>query len=274
MILTPDIARLESPAVRVAHCLLPPWRDGDVVSVTQPGSIGVAFTNQAGATIRRGNGRVSVRDVPAGSVGLGGSEPIAWLRVGNASDVVEITASAELRREIAAELRASDHADLDDLHGWSDPVLHAIALRFRAGTRGWLALVELEYDALTRAAYARVLQLKFGGAARAARALDQARLARVIDYVTANLDRQLSIAELADIATLSPYHFARSFQRSSGLAPHRFVMTLRLDRAMDRLKHSSMTVEQTAVAIGLSNLSHFRRMFRAQFGKPPSAFRS
>lgn len=270
----PDIARLDSPAIRVAHCLLPPWRNEEVVSVSRPGSIGVAFTHQAGATIRRGNGRASLRDVPAGSVGLGGHEPIAWLEVGNASEVIEITAGDVLRREIAAELRAPDYADLDDLHGWNDPVVHAIAHRFRAGARGWLTLGDLEQEALTRAVFARVLQLKFGGAARRMRALDQARLTRVTDFISANLDRQLSIAELAEIAMLSPYHFAHSFRRSTGLPPHRFVMTLRLGRAMDRLKHSSMTVEHAAAEIGLSNLSHFRRLFRAQFGMSPSSFRS
>lgn len=244
-----------------------------MVSVSRPGSIGVAFTHQRGATIRRGNGRTSLRDVPADSVGLGGHEPITWLEVGNASEVIEITASEILRRELAEELGTPDHADLDDLHGWSDPVIYAIALRFRAGARGWNPLGDLEQDALARTAYARILQIKFGGAPRVARALDRVRLARVIEFISANLDRQLSIAELAGIATLSPYHFARSFQRSAGLAPHRYVTMLRLERAKGLLMQSSMTVEQAAGAIGMSNLNHFRRLFRAQFGTSPSRLR-
>ena len=273
MLAAPDIARLDWLNVRVAHCRLPAWSDEQLNSVSHPGSIGMSFTHQASATIRRGNGRADRRGVAAGSVGLGGQEPIAWLAVGNASEVIEITADETLRRDIAGELGVLHHADLDDLHGWTDPVIKAIMLRFRAGVRDWVRLDGMEHEALTRAAYARVLQVKFGAVARAPRKLDRTRLARVVDFVAANLDRDLLIVELADIATLSAYHFARSFRHTTGLAPHRFVTTLRLQRAMDLLMQSPMTVEQIAAEIGMSNLNHFRRLFRAQFGAPPSLIR-
>ena len=269
----PDIVRLQMPLVKAVHCILPPWREGEVDSVTMPGSIGVAFTHQSSATVRRGNGRASRRDVTANSVGLGGHEPITWIDVSDPSDVVEITATQALRREIAEELRIPQHADLDDIDNWPDPVIHAIAMRFRASLRGWWPLGALEADTLTRAAYAHVFQRKFGGRARAAGALDASRLAAVTDFVAANLDRDLSIAELAAIAALSPYHFARSFRRSTGLPPHRFVTALRMRCAADRLKHSSLAVEAIAEEIGFSNLHHFRRVFRMQFGCSPAAFR-
>jgi AraC family transcriptional regulator len=270
---TPDIARLEMPSLKVAHCVLPAWREGEISSVSTPGSIGVAFTPQSGVVVQYGNGRVARRDVAPNSVGLGGHEPIAWLDVGHPSDVIEMTAAPALRREIAAELRVPAHADLDDIHNWSDPVIQTIAVHFRAGLRGWHALDALEADGLTRAAYARVLQRHFGGRARKTGALDAARLAAITDFIAENLHRDLSIAELAGVAALSPYHFARSFRRSTGLAPHRFVTALRLERAIDRLMHSRQTVEEIAVGIGLSNLSHFRRLFRSQYGCAPSEVR-
>ncbi len=273
MIAKPDIARLEMPAVKIAHCILPPWREGQVDSVSLPGSIGVAFTQQTGAVVRRGNGRTSQRDVMANTVGLGGDEPITWIDVGRPSDVVEITAAPELRLEIAEELRVPEHAGLDEIDNVSDPVLHALAMRFRAGLRRRNALNALEAETLTRAAYARVLQLYFGGRTRMAGALESARLAAVTEFVAGNLHRDLTLAELADVAALSPYHFARSFRRSTGLAPHRFVTSLRLERAADRLKHSSATVEEIAAGIGFSNFSHFRRLFRAQYGCSPSDLR-
>lgn len=269
----PDIARLETSAAKVAHCVLAPWREGEAESVSLPGSVGIAFTHQSCAVIRRGNGRADRRDVLANSVGLAGHEPIAWLDVSGHSDLVEITAAASLRREIAEELRVTQHADLDDLHNWADPVIHAIATRLRAGLRQWHPLGVLEADALTRAAYARVFQRQFGGRARAAGRLDAARLVAVTDFIAANLHRDLSIAELAGAAALSPYHFARSFRRSTGLAPHRFVTTLRLERAAEQLRRSAQTVEQIAEGIGFSNLSHFRRLFRLHYGATPSDFR-
>lgn len=270
---SPDIARLETPFVKIAHCVLPPWRDGEIESVSNPGSVGVAFTSQAGAVVRRGNGRTSQRDVLSYSVGLGGHEPLSWLNVRSRSDVLEITASPILRRQIAQELRVPQHADLDDIDNWRDPVICAIALRFRAGIRGWRPLDAFECEALTRAAYVQALQRKFGGRVRGVGVLDVARLNAVIALMRANLHRDLSLAELAETAALSPYHFARSFQRSTGLPPHRFVTTLRLERAAELLRQPSRTVEQIAADIGFSNLSHFRRLFRAQFGCSPAALR-
>jgi AraC family transcriptional regulator len=269
----PDIARLETPFAKIVHCVLPPWRDGEFESVSNPGSIGIAFTPQSGAVVRRGNGRASRRDVLAYSVGLGGHEPISWLDVGNRSDIVEITASPALRREIAEELRVPQHADLDDIDNWRDPVICAIAPRFRAGIRGWRPFDDLECEMLTRAAYVQVLHRKFGGRVRGVGTLGAARLDAVITFIRANLYRELSLAELAEAAALSPYHFARSFQRSTGLPPHRFVTTLRLELAAELLKRSSRTVEQVAEEVGFANLSHFRRIFRAQFGCSPAALR-
>ena len=269
----PDIARLIAPSYRVAHCVLPPWRNQEIDSVSHAGSVGVAFTPQRAASVRRGNGKVVPRDVEPNTVGIGGHQPLAWLDVGAPSDVVEITADTDLRCDIAEELHVPHHADLDDLPNWADPVIVAIAIRFRAGVRGWVCLSDLEQDSLVRAAYYRVLQLKFGGRIGRTGKLDAGRFARVMEYVAANLHRELTLADLAKVAMLSPSHFARSFQRTTGLPPHRLVTILRLQRAADRLKDARLTVEDVAAEIGMTNLSHFRRLFRAQYGIAPSAAR-
>jgi AraC family transcriptional regulator len=269
----PDIARLIASRYRVAHCVLPPWRDEEINSVSRPGSIGVAFTPQRAAIVRWGNGRAMPRDVEPNTVGIGGHEPLVWLDVDAPSDVIEITADPELRRDIAEELHVPHHADLDDLPNWADPVIVAIAMRLRAGIRDWVVLSDVEEDTFVWAAYCRVLQQKFGGRTGRTGKLDAARCARVMEFIAENLHRELTLAELADAAMLSPSHFARSFQRTTGLPPHRLVTILRLQRAADRLKDLRLTVEDVAAEVGMTNLSHFRRLFRAQYGVPPSALR-
>jgi AraC family transcriptional regulator len=269
----PDIARLTIPSASVVHCVLPPWREEEVVSVSAPGFVGVAFTAQSAAVVRRGNGRAEQREVCVNAVEVGGDEPVSWIDVGSPSDIVEITGSAGMRGEIAEELGVAEHAGLANLSNWGDPVIHAIALRFRAGLRGWQPLETLEADDLVRAAYVRVLQRKFGGRPRAVGRLDAERLRRVTEYVANNIHLDLTLAELSSAAALSPYHFARSFRRATGLAPHRFVTMLRLEWAAGRLRQSLQPVEDIAAELGYSNFSHFRRQFRAQYGTSPAALR-
>ena len=58
-------------------------------------------------------------------------------------------------------------------------------------------------------------------------------LKRIKDYVVAHLDEPIEVATLAGIAGRSPFHFARLFTQSVGLTPHRYVIDLRLQRAIE-----------------------------------------
>ena len=66
---------------------------------------------------------------------------------------------------------------------------------------------------------------------------------------------------------------ARAFARTTGLPPHRFVTSRRMDRARLLLWNSDRPVDDVARAVGFSNLSHFRRVFRDFHGVAPRALR-
>jgi AraC family transcriptional regulator len=95
----------------------------------------------------------------------------------------------------------------------------------------------------------------------------------VTQYVESELDGELTLGRLAAVATLSPFHFARAFKATTGLAPHQFVMARRVDRATALLRGSTASVVDIAHAVGLSNVSHFRRVFRAHTGVLPGEVR-
>jgi AraC family transcriptional regulator len=102
--------------------------------------------------------------------------------------------------------------------------------------------------------------------------LDARSVDRVAEYVDSALAGPLDLGRLAGVAALSPFHFARAFKGSTGLTPHEFVTSRRMDRARGLLR--SEPVEAVAGAVGFSNLSHFRRVFRRHTGLPPSAYRN
>ena len=122
------------------------------------------------------------------------------------------------------------------------------------------------------------LLTRYGGVRLPARAAPGLLDARTVDdvagLVEARLGGPLALDDLAAVAHLSPFHFARAFARTTGLAPHRFVSARRMDRARRLLWTSDLTVEEIAQAVGYGNLSHFRRVFRRQHGVAPSALRT
>jgi AraC-like DNA-binding protein len=92
----------------------------------------------------------------------------------------------------------------------------------------------------------------------------------LIDYIEANLFRDLRLAELSKVAGLSRAHFARSFLQVLGMSPHKYVQHRRLNRAMALLRFRRMTTSQIAAVTGFVDAAHLTRVFRLKFGVLPS----
>lgn len=252
------------PGMRSEYSWLPAGGDG---TRTKPYQIGVSFSAHRGAVFESG-GRVSSADIAGGSVVVTGAEPLTWLRVPEATEALEIypetgrwgVESAAVVRDgtllaIASVLKRvhSAGADLSDVA--ASTLAHRLA------------------DHLSRY-YGGARPLGDGSAGERARgALDRASVDLVTDYVEANLGGPLTLDQLAAVAMLSPYHFARLFRRTTGLAPHQFVTSRRVDRATRLLVGSSVSVVDIAAAVGMPNTSHFRRVFRRHTGLLPGELR-
>jgi len=100
------------------------------------------------------------------------------------------------------------------------------------------------------------------------------RLRRVMQYVQANLQRELRLAELSALVHMSPYHFARLFKRSTGVPPHRFLVGCRIDAARALLAARAAPIAEIAQFVGFRTPSHFTTTFRRVTGMTPSAYRS
>lgn len=103
--------------------------------------------------------------------------------------------------------------------------------------------------------------------------LPKRRLDRVLEYIAANLSQSLSLMELAAIAGMSAYHFARLFKLSTGLTPHQYVLTQRMERAKHLLLRGQCNVTDVAFESGFNDLSYFSRMFRKATGISPARYR-
>jgi AraC family transcriptional regulator len=96
---------------------------------------------------------------------------------------------------------------------------------------------------------------------------------KVAQYIGEHLSEDISLATLAEVARLSPYHFVRTFKQSFGLPPHRYLSSLRMQQAKSLLANPAMSVTQIGVNLGFSETSSFTTTFRKHTGLTPTAYR-
>jgi AraC family transcriptional regulator len=104
--------------------------------------------------------------------------------------------------------------------------------------------------------------------------LPRSKLQAVVRYVEEHLDTELTLDDLAAVAHLSPYHFARLFRNSTGLPPRQYVIARRVERAKELLRDGDgMPLADVAAEVGFANQSHFTRHFKRLVGVTPGHFR-
>jgi transcriptional regulator GlxA family with amidase domain len=97
-------------------------------------------------------------------------------------------------------------------------------------------------------------------------------LHRVQDHIAANLGQKITNQALAQVAKLSPSHFARAFKDSQGVAPHRYILECRVKRTQELLA-TDLPLSEIAVEVGFSDQSHLTRWFREFVGVTPGNYR-
>jgi len=103
--------------------------------------------------------------------------------------------------------------------------------------------------------------------------LDELRVRRVIDFMTENVDQDISIDDLASVACLSPFHFIRMFRKAVGKTPSRYLNELRLERAKTLLVLGKAPLVDIALSCCFSSQSNFTRAFHRATGLTPSEYR-
>ncbi|MEM7721279.1 MAG: AraC family transcriptional regulator [Pseudomonadota bacterium] len=103
--------------------------------------------------------------------------------------------------------------------------------------------------------------------------LDEARLARVTEYIDAHFGGAISVQDLADVACLSQYHFSRAFAAATHATPHQFVMNRRIAESKVLLADAAIPLAEVAYICGFANQSHFTTIFKDSMGVPPGKYR-
>ncbi len=98
-------------------------------------------------------------------------------------------------------------------------------------------------------------------------------LRRARDHIDRHYDRPLDLDQLAQVAAVSKYHFARCFEATYGETPIRYLTRRRIERAQDLLRAANLTVTEICMLVGFSSLGSFSTRFTQLTGESPAAYR-
>ncbi len=99
------------------------------------------------------------------------------------------------------------------------------------------------------------------------------RLSVAKEYIDENLDKGIDIQDISRVATISPFHFHRTFKAVYGLSPHQYRIQKRLGKAAELLMDIDHSITEIAFLTGFADIHSFSRSFKKEFGLPPSRYR-
>ena len=99
------------------------------------------------------------------------------------------------------------------------------------------------------------------------------QLQRVLECIESRIAEPLRIRDLAQEASMSPFHFSRMFKRATGHSPHQFVTRHRMEKAKKLLAASDLPIVAVASAVGYLTQAHFTSAFGRHVGTTPRAYR-
>ena len=166
----------------------------------------------------------------------------------------------------------SDHIELVEQHGGTDPTLHHIAMALQAGIQTGDAVDQMYGEALSTALTVHLLR-KYGATVPEPKSrygrLPREKLLRAVEYIRDQLDTDLTVSGIAQAVYMSPYHFTRLFKESTGQSPHQYVVEARVRKAKELLTTGKFTISEAAYHVGFVDQSHLTRHFKRVFGLPP-----
>ena len=170
----------------------------------------------------------------------------------------------------------SDGIELSERFASADPQTERLVKALRAETRAGAPTGTLFGQSIATA-LAIYLAQRYSSSPLALRSyrggMPRTRLNRVLEYIAAELQEDLSLAVLAEIAGMNLFYFSRLFKQSTGLSPHRYVLEQRIRRSQHFLRTSDMTILEASVRTGFSDQGHFTKVFRRVVGVTPTDYR-
>lgn len=239
--------------------------------------IGVALAPQDRVTWRLDTGSTSqTTPLLPGSVFLYSNSNFLWVARSHPSECVHLTLEPTLLKRVAADCNLSSNVEVDCRIAIADPTILHLAQLFKAELLGGGLGGQLYTESLSNVLAVHLLRNYSSFAAKPCfqdGILADLKLAQLKDFIETHLAEELTLAQMAAVVNISPFHFSRAFKAATNLPPHRYLIARRIERAKGLLSVTRLAVSEVAARVGFSNQSHFSVQFRRATGMTPKTYR-
>jgi len=187
------------------------------------------------------------------------------------TEMLSVRMSQDLLHDTAEALGApGGQARISPRLSARDPLIEHVVRALAAELAAPSPAARLYADGLAVALASRLLQGFATTPWRLAQTLSKPQLRRIVDYVEANLDAELTLPELAAVAGVSVPHLTTLFRRTMGRSVHRYVVERRVQRARALLLAGERSIARVAYETGFAHQSHLARWMRRLLGVTPA----
>lgn len=178
--------------------------------------------------------------------------------------------------QVSYDVFGSDRLELiPQLGTLADPLIYQFSLALKTSLEIDGINSSLYADAIAHALVVHLLarySTQFRSIKPITGGLTQTQWRQVSEFIDANLDRNICLAELAALVRLSPYHFAHLFKKSTNTSPHQYVIRCRIERAKQLMETGNLSIATIAQTVGFASQGHFTSHFKRLVGVTPKVF--
>ena len=186
-------------------------------------------------------------------------------------DMVSVRLAPSLVASTAEALSLPrDRTDLTPRLGARDPLVEHVVRALMAELEAPAPAGRIYADGLAVALTTRLLQNFSAVGAVGRQTLSKPQVRRLVEFVEANLEADLTLEQLSAVAGISVPHLTTLFRRTMGQSVHAYVMERRVQRARALLLARQMTIAEVALETGFAHQSHLARWMRRLLGVTPS----